>query len=207
MLHYHYVPFGKMSPPQITTSIIIIIIIIPPPQILVSIISYFPPPGASGSCSSPARLCPCPHLHHGPGKGVVMGRGGARGTLPSRPLSALSPRLPARPPPGRSRAEEEAAAAPPPPRHKVTPLCLHVPGGRAPPTAHGGVREGAADGRRKSSGSIGASRAAFSSPSSQDVRRPDTGDRFKSRTEEMNLSGDLLQRKKNKPKPKKSIGR
>lgn len=113
MLHYHYVPFGKMSPPQITTSIIIIIIIIPPPRILVSIISYFPPPGASGSCSSPARLCPCPHLHHGPGKGVVMGRGGARGTLPSRPLSALSPRLPARPPPGRSRAEEEAAAAPP----------------------------------------------------------------------------------------------
>lgn len=113
MLHYHYVPFGKMSPPRITTSIIIIIIIIPPPQILVSIISYFPPPGASGSCSSPARLCPYPHLHHGPGKGVVMGRGGARGTLPSRPLSALSPRLPARPPPGRSRAEEEAAAAPP----------------------------------------------------------------------------------------------
>lgn len=132
MLHYHYVPFGKMSPPQITTSIIIIIIIIPPPQILVSIISYFPPPGASGSCSSPARLCPCPHLHHGPGKGVVMGRGGARGTLPSRPLSALSPRLPARPPPGRSRAEEEAAAAPPaaPQGHPALPT---RPGRPCPP--------------------------------------------------------------------------
>lgn len=109
------------------------------------------------------------------------------------PLRSVPAAPGASPPPGRSRAEEEAAAAPPPPRHKVTPLCLHVPGGRAPPTAHGGVREGAADGRRKSSGSIGASRAAFSSPSSQDVLRPDTGDRFKSRTEEMNLSGDLLQ--------------
>lgn len=114
--------------------------------------------------------------------------------------SPLCPRGSRRVPPPDAPERRKRRPLPPPPRHKVTPLCLHVPGGRAPPTAHGGVREGAADGRRKSSGSIGASRAAFSSPSSQDVRRPDPGDRFKSRTEEMNLSGDLLQWKKKKTK-------
>lgn len=152
----------------------------------------FPTPRCLRQLQQPGQALSVPPPAPWPGKGVVMGRGGARGTLPSRPLSALSPRLPARPPPD-APERRKRRPLPPPPRHKVTPLCLHVPGGRAPPTAHGGVREGAADGRRKSSGSIGASRAAFSSPSSQDVRRPDTGDRFKSRTEEMNLSGDLLQ--------------
>lgn len=97
----------------------------------------FPTPRCLRQLQQPGQALSVPPPAPWPGKGVVMGRGGARGTLPSRPLSALSPRLPARPPPD-APERRKRRPLPPPPRHKVTPLCLHVPGGRAPPTAHGG---------------------------------------------------------------------
>lgn len=153
----------------------------------------FPTPRCLRQLQQPGQALSVPPPAPWPRERGGYGAGWCTGDAPiPAPLRSV-PAAPGASPPRTLPSGGRGGRCPPPPRHKVTPLCLHVPGGRAPPTAHGGVREGAADGRRKSSGSIGASRAAFSSPSSQDVRRPDPGDRFKSRTEEMNLSEDLLQ--------------
>lgn len=154
----------------------------------------FPTPRCLRQLQQPGQALSVPPPAPWPRERGGYGAGWCTGDAPiPAPLRSVPAAPGASPPPRRSRAEEEAAAAPPR-RATRSPRSAYTSREAVPPpTAHGGVREGAADGRRKSSGSIGASRAAFSSPSSQDVRRPDPGDRFKSRTEEMNLSEDLLQ--------------